>query len=99
MKRRKHSSHFKSQVALEAIRGEETVSQIASRYNIHPSQVQAWKSTALEGFSNVFEKGFRGNDSNEQDLSTLERKVGQLTIENDFLKKSWQGYLKKGGAK
>lgn len=50
MKRRKHSSQFKSQIALEAIHGEETVSQIVSRYNIHPSQVQGWKSTALEGF-------------------------------------------------
>jgi len=99
MTRRKHSSTFKSRVALEAIRGEQTVSEISSRYNVHPSQVQAWKSTALEGFSGVFEKGDRGHKSNEQDLSILERKVGQLTIENDYLKKNWQGYLKKGGAK
>jgi transposase len=99
MKRRKHTSDFKSQVALEAIRGEETVSQIASRYNVHPSQVQNWKAAALKGFSNVFEQGNRASDSNEEQLSVLERKVGQLTIENDFLKKSWQGYLKKGGLK
>ncbi len=99
MTRRKHSTSFKSQVALEAIRGDQTISEIASRHNVHPGQVQAWKAAALENFSTLFEKRSKISANSEQDISVLERKVGQLTIENDFLKKSWSGYRKKGGSK
>lgn len=99
MTRRKHSSSFKSEVALTAIRGEQTVAEIAAKYNVHPGQVQSWKAAALENLSILFEKGTKSSDNSEGQIAALERKVGQLAIENDFLKKSWSGYVKRSGSK
>lgn len=99
MKRRKHSASFKSQVALVGIRGEQTVAEIASKYNVHPGQVQAWKAAALEKFPSLFEQGARSSDTSEEQIAVLERKVGQLSIENDFLKKSWQVSVRRRGSK
>jgi transposase-like protein len=99
MSRRKHSSGFKAQVALEAIRGDLTVAEIAKKYQVHPGQVQTWKAEALSKFEGIFEKGCSGEVKSDTQVSVLERKVGQLTIENDFLKKNWLGYLKRNGGK
>ncbi|MBT5389596.1 MAG: transposase [Alphaproteobacteria bacterium] len=88
MTRRKHTSTFKSQVALEAIRGENTIAEIASRHNVHPGQVQNWKASALSNFTKLFEGSSKLIDNSEEKVSVLQRKVGELTIENDFLKKS-----------
>ena len=55
--RRKHSPAFKAKVALEAVKGEETVSQLAARYEVHPGQIQAWKKALVEGASGVFGNG------------------------------------------
>ncbi len=52
--RRKHSPTFKAKVALEAVKGEETVAQLAARYEVHPSQIQTWKKSVLEGAAGVF---------------------------------------------
>jgi transposase len=90
-------------VALEALRGEVTVAQIAQKHGLHPSQIQAWKAEALGNLERLFEKGSgqRGEraSADEAQLGILERKVGQLLIENDFLKKSWAGYVKRTGLK
>ncbi len=99
MTRRKHSSGFKAQVALEAVRGDVTVAEIAKKYNVHPGQVQAWKAEALAKFESLFDKEPSGRAKADDQLEVLERKVGQLTIENDFLKKSWSGYVKRSGGK
>lgn len=99
MTRRKHSSGFKAQVALEAVRGDTTVAEIAKKYNVHPGQVQAWKAEALAKFESLFDKGSSGKSKSDDQMEVLERKVGQLTIENDFLKKSWSGYVKRSGGK
>ncbi len=97
MTRRKHSSGFKAQVALEAVRGDITVAEIAKKYNVHPGQVQAWKAEALAKFESLFDKESSGKSKSDDQVGVLERKVGQLTIENDFLKKSWSGYVKRSG--
>ena len=99
MTRRKHSARFKAQVALESIRGDTTVAEIAKRYNVHPGQVKSWKAEALSKLESLFDKGSSGPPKSEEQLAILERKVGQLTIENDFLKKSWSGYVKRNGGK
>lgn len=99
MRRRKHSSGFKAQIAIEAIRGDITIAEIAKKHNVHPGQVQAWKAEALSKFSFLFDKGDNGQPRSEEQVAALERKIGQLTIENDFLKKSWTGYVKRNGEK
>lgn len=99
MSRRKHSSGFKATVALEALRGELTVAHIAQKHGVHPGQVQAWKAEALSNMERLFEKGALKPVCTEAQVGVLERKVGQLLIENDFLKKSWAGYVKRSGGK
>ncbi len=95
MTRRKHSTAFKSRVALEAIQGDHTIAAIATRYNVHPTQIQSWKAIALRDLPSLYNKGSKESLISEQDLAILERKVGQLTIENDFLKKNWSRVQKK----
>lgn len=86
MVRKKHSSDFKKKVALEALREEKTITQIAKEFQIHPVQVSEWKRQLLEGCSVVFERGGR-QESKDEEIATLERKIGRLCVENDFLKK------------
>jgi transposase len=78
---------FKKKIALEALREDQTLSQLASQYDIHPIQVGKWKKALIEGAESLFEgKKSRRQDENI-DQEALEKKVGQLTMENDFLKK------------
>lgn len=90
--RRKHAAEFKARVALEALKGLETINEIAAKYELHPVQVGNWKKELLDGAGSLFERKNTRDDS-EQDrrIEELERKVGQLTMENVFLgKKSVQ---------
>ena len=89
-KRRTHSAEFKARVAVEAIRGLKTVSQIAADNQIHPVQVSQWKQQMLEASAEVFSRGreSQGSGGSEgADKERLERKVGQLSMEIDWLKK------------
>lgn len=86
MGRRKHSPDFKKKVALEAIREQKTISQIAKEFQVHPVQVSEWKKQLLDGCRGVFEGNSR-QESREDEIAALERKIGRLCIENDFLKK------------
>lgn len=87
-KRRTHSAQFKARVALEAIRGVKTVQQIASENQVHPVQVTQWKGRMLESASGVFEGAKKGVEGQrEEEKARLERKVGQLAVEVDWLKK------------
>ena len=97
MARRKHSPSFKSAVALAAVRGDQTVAEIAQQYGVHPGQVQAWKAEVLASLPTVFDRGRKRAEGDEKQVAALERKVGQLTVENDFLKKNWSAYQKRSG--
>ena len=84
--RRKHSPSFKAKVALEAVKGEETVAQLAARYEVHPGQIQAWQEILLEGASGVFNGNYgKGQKSDEALVARLYEQIGQLKVESDFL--------------
>ena len=84
--RRKHSPAFKAKAALEAVKGEETVAQLAARYEVHPGQIQAWKKALVEGASGVFGNGKEQKGRNDVALvARLHQEIGQLKVERDFL--------------
>jgi len=83
--RRNHSAAFKARVALEAICGEKTVAEIAAHHEVHPNQVTAWKTEALQKLAGVFGGGVIADDAKEQ-IRELREKVGELTMERDFLR-------------
>ena len=86
--RRKHSAEFKAQVALAAVRGVKTVSEIAAQYQVHPVMVAKWKQEALTGLAGIFGKDkSKGKPDKSQDPARLERKIGQLTMEVEWLEK------------
>ena len=90
-KRRKFSAEFKARVALEAIKSQRTINQIAQAEGVLPVQVSAWKKELQERMPEVFQSGAKEREEAEKaerDRARLERKVGQLTIEKEFLKKS-----------
>jgi len=84
---RKHSGAFKSKVALSAIKGDETVVELASRFGVHPSQIHAWKKVLIEGASELLGKSNGKKDDQSVLVDQLYRQIGQLTVENDFLAK------------
>ena len=88
--RRNHSSIFKARVALDAIRGEKTLAELAKLHDVHPNQINDWKNQLLERAASVF-----GGESAAPpvDLKELHAKIGQLALENDFL----AGALTKAG--
>lgn len=90
MNRRKHSAEFKRKIAVEALREQKTLNQIAQEHEVHPVQVSEWKKVVLDGCGSLFEKKASRtaqHDDREEEIAALERKVGRLTLENDFLKK------------
>lgn len=86
--RRKHTAEFKARVAFEAIQGFKTQSEIAKEFDIHPIMVGKWKTELLERMPEIFEsKSTKKKDTSDQEKQGLERKVGQLTMEVEFLEK------------
>ena len=84
--RRKHSPAFKAKVALEALKSQETVAQLAARYEVHPGQIQAWKKAFTEGASGVFGNGKDQKARNDSALiARLYQEIGQLKVDRDFL--------------
>jgi transposase len=85
-KRRGFTPDFKAKVALEALRGDQTVQAIASNYKLHPTQVGAWKRQAMDGLGAVFSNGAeRAGRDHGSEVHDLHAKIGQLTVERDFL--------------
>ena len=83
--RRNHSARFKAKVALAALRGDKTLAELAEQYDVHPNQISNWKQQMLDGAALVFEDPRKNNGP---DLKELHAKIGELTLENDFLEKA-----------
>ena len=90
--RRNHSPAFKSKVALAAIKGEQTITELSQKFDVHPNQITQWKTQLLGQESIVFDQGAASKEPSV-DIKTLHAKIGQLTLENDFL----EGALTKAG--
>ncbi len=82
--RRNHPSVFKAKVLLEAIRGEQPLTELATKFDVHATQIAQWKSELLKGAEAVFDSGKPPPDK-AADLNRLHAKIGQLTLANDFL--------------
>lgn len=85
--RKQHKPEFKARVALEALKGEQTVAELASRFGIHPTMIHQWKKALLDGASDIFQRG-RARTEPEVDaaqIKELHAKIGALTVERDFL--------------
>lgn len=85
-KRKNYTSGFKTKVVLEALQERDTIQEIGKKYEVHPNQISTWKSQFLSGASSVFEKGVVKN-YDEKEKVELFKKVGQLQMQVDFLKK------------
>ncbi len=90
--RRKFDDEFKARVALEAVRGEKTIQEIATAYSVHPNMISVWKKKLLESARMIFEK--EGKDKGvleaERKQDELFKQIGQLQVENEFLKKKYR---------
>ena len=92
--RRNHSPAFKAKVALAAVRGEKTMSELAEQFDVHPNQISAWRDQLLKSASDVFGDAEKSAPTTPAvDVKTLHAKIGELTLENDFL----SGALGKAG--
>lgn len=89
-KRRNFSPEFKAKVALAAMRGEGTMAELASRYQIHPNMITKWKREALDIVKDAFKKGRDGsNRDTEDEIRRLQAKIGELVVERDFLARAF----------
>jgi transposase len=91
--RRNHTPAFKAKVALAAVKGDKTLSELAQQFDVHPNQITTWRSQLLEGAAGVFGGSTEAAAAPVVDLKELHAKIGQLALENDFL----VGALSKAG--
>ena len=86
-KRKNHSPAFKAKVALAAAKGDKTLAQLSSEFSVHQSQIGKWKQALLDNAASLFQSKTDKAKSTEVDSDQLHAKIGQLTMENDFLAK------------
>ena len=88
--RKRYSPEFKAKVALEAIRGDLTLAELAAKHGIHHTMIAAWKKQAVEGMAALFSGATEaGKASSEAEIDKLHAKIGQLVVERDFLAKAF----------
>lgn len=89
-KRKRYGADFKAKVALEALKGELTLSQLAAKHGVHQTMIAAWRKQAVEGLAGVFSgKAEAAEGAREGELDKLHAKIGQLVVERDFLSKAF----------
>ena len=96
-RRRAFSSEFKAKVALEAIRGDKTINEIAAEFGVHPNQISKWKARLLESLPEVFANesdGVKKQAATNKERDELFRQIGQLKVEIDWLKKKTDPYYR-----
>ena len=88
--RRKFSAEFKARVALEALVGDKTLAELAAKHDVHPNMIAQWKRQAKESLPDLFSKKAKRSDAaREAEIKELHAKIGQLTVERDFLEKAF----------
>ena len=83
--RRNHNPAFKAKVAVAAIKGEKTMIELSQEFDVHPNQIKQWRDQLLEGATGVFGEAPKAEPEPTIDVKTLHAKIGELTLENDFL--------------
>ena len=86
-KRNKYSAEFKAKVALVALKEEETMSELAARFGVHPTMINNWKRALVDGAADIFDKGHKSRKQSEANEDELYRQIGRLQVERDFLSK------------
>ena len=87
IKRKQYSPEFKAKVALAALKNDQTVAELAARFEIHPAMINNWKRNLLDGASDIFDKGQKNQKHIEGKVDELYRQIGKLKVERDFLSK------------
>ena len=98
-KRRNHSSAFKAKVALAALKGEKTMAELAEQFDVHPNQVQEWRKKLLDNADAVFGGSAGEKEDTDAKMKELHAKIGQLTMERDFLESGLERIHGPGGKK
>jgi transposase-like protein len=97
--RRNHTASFKAKVALSALKGDKTLAELAQQFDVHPNQITEWKGRLQEQAAGVFGEDKSESESVKVDVTRMQAKIGELTLENDFLARrhrdqhGWQGTL------
>lgn len=92
--RKQYEASFKAKVALEAIKGEKTIAQLAGVFGVHPNQISRWKAELMEKLPDIFsDRRKRADKDREETEAELYRQIGQLKVELDWLKKKSQSLL------
>lgn len=89
--RKNHSPAFKAKVALAAISGEKTLAELSSEYGVHQKMIGKWKKQLMDSAAEIFSGGIKSAEAaREKELHDLHAKIGQLTVERDFLAQAWE---------